>query len=358
MNRRDDYQKNKTWLAARDNMPVHDMENEWKQMLIDICEVAEEKQESIYNNILSKLPSVNDIPVTAERMIKNWRLSKEIDYIYYSTNLWSLEGKSAVIIKQWDALSDASHWPKLHEVVYKFAPRLDNERRILNKINRYHDGHLRNTARIIDEFCEGREKTFVLALENVCGGVSSDILFIALTTKDSQSLIKDIGIDTLIALREMHDAGVYYHRDINPRNIVVGMHNMLLRDMSLAEGSELHTRTSTIIDYEYATDDKSNYIRDGNKRFNGPSDFSALAQTLFYLATRKSMFAPQFKPSDLSDVVGYIVNEREKAYSNTNGPEMRNALHAIDTYITYEPLHSMLNHLIFAKRNDHEKLIG
>lgn len=156
---------------------------------------------------------------------------------------------------------------------------------------------------------------------------------------DSKKIIK-YSKDILNGLLEMRAAGIRYHRDIRPANIMI----------------DYDKDRAVIIDLGFATSNESDLTRvDGNRRFNGPNDLSSLGQLIYFMCTGTSVFAESVpKSKNLLDIADEIFKKRSEVYNDNSGVLMDLTKQKVDYKIKNNKLSSIINALLTAGKDDYE----
>ncbi len=150
-----------------------------------------------------------------------------------------------------------------------------NECNILIKIDNFHQGKQKNIVRITDKVLEGEKPYLVF---EVIKGESLEYI-LEQNTLSTDKILK-YSADISNGLAEMYAAGVWYHRDIRPANIII----------------DYNKDRAVIIDFAFATTNK-NAVQIANARFGAPNindlpanDFISLGQVMYYMATGEHVF--------------------------------------------------------------------
>ena len=161
-----------------------------------------------------------------------------------------------------------------------------------------------------------RDTIDVIELEYIKGRVLDDIL--NEQTRLPSTKIVQYGAGILNGLIEMHEVGIYHHRDIRPANIMVD-----------ADSDE-----AVIVDLGIATTEENAKPLD-NYRFGGQNDLVSLGQVMYFMSTGHHLFSK----SDSMHVTRFKRNlrdEREKAYTGTISGGLKAYLEKIEDTIRPE----------------------
>lgn len=179
---------------------------------------------------------------------------------------------------------------------WKFSKNIEEEYKILKKINDYHKGEQKHIIKVLGEPIEN----MALQLEYI-EGYSLDKVLKEERHVNSETILK-WGYDILKGLKEMKDAGVEHHRDLRANNIMIDKDN-----------------NAMIIDFMRATEDK-NAIQIMNSRYGSctklANDVNGLGQVLYAISSHKHIFANSISNTrTFSDIKEEIKDERTRAYN-------------------------------------------
>jgi serine/threonine protein kinase len=150
--------------------------------------------------------------------------------------------------------------------------------------------------------------------------------------------------DILNGLIEMRNAGILYHRDIRPANIMIDEEN----------------DRAVIIDLGLATTDKD-ALQVDNRRFgayNLANDLNSLGQLMYYMATGTHIFSQsESQTTSMSDIANEIADYRTQVYSDNTGKLLRQHLAQVDTTINDNGLRDIIKQCLVAKPDDHDKIM-
>lgn len=162
--------------------------------------------------------------------------------------------------------------------------------------------------------------------------------------------------DLISGLNEMRDAGIYYHRDLRPANVMI----------------DEETDRAVIIDLGIATTDKHYMQRiykicqetgvfpTKNRRFGGPNDLVSLGQIMYLMATGEHLF---FNPETgegsesisrtFSSVADMINDYRTKVYLDESGELLDRHLKQVDENVKDSDLAFLIKECLTAKNYDY-----
>ncbi len=160
--------------------------------------------------------------------------------------------------------------------------------------------------------------------------------------KDQHNLSYDkaikYGAGIINGLIEMREAGIFYHRDIRPGNIIIDEK----RDEPV------------IVDLGIATTDRHALPKD-NRRFGGPNDLVSVGQIMYYMATGKHIFA-QSQSMSLTLQADDIKDYREQVYADQGGQLLEKHLRQVDETIQDERFGTLIKECLTAKKYHYRKM--
>lgn len=212
---------------------------------------------------------------------------------------------------------------------WKFSRHIKKEYKLLNQIQEYHKGNQKNIIRFIDK-PKGHNYMRIQYIDNSL----ENILKQQHTLPTEQIMKYSSGI--MNGLIEMRQAGVWYHRDIRPANILVDEKN----------------DRPVIADFSIATRDKHALSKD-NRRFGGPNDLVSLGQVMYYMATGKHIF-DRSQSMSLTLVADDIKDYRNEIYANP--ALLQQHLKQVDETVQDERLRTSIKACLTAKNYDYGKM--
>jgi hypothetical protein len=256
-----------------------------------------------------------------------------IEYLYSRIEeqnqlIWT--GKTSIVYRQRD-------------VVLKFSPHYKEEIELLKKTrNAAHIMHLawNHEYHVTAEDDEDEKEILVdppyFAIEYIEGDSLQTIL-----SKQTRLPIKKViqyGNDLMSGLIELRRAGIFYHRDLRPANIMI---------------DETQDR-AVIIDLGNATTDRHAPPKD-NRRYGGPNDLVSLGQIMYKMATGEHLFAsdPSMERTTFADG---LKHERDLAYEDTNGTTLQSYLAKVDINVHDERIRELIKECLTAKNHHYGKM--
>lgn len=214
----------------------------------------------------------------------------------------------------------------------KFSKNIYQEYNLLRKIQEYHKGNQRNIIRIKGE-PKGRT---VLEIEYIKGNSLEDILKKQIPLP--QSTIIKYASDIMNGLIEMRQAGVWYHRDIRPANIMI---------------DEINNQ-AIIIDFGIATTDKKALPQD-NRRYGGVNDLVALGQVIYKMTAGEHIFV-ESKSMERTTHAQKIKDYRDEVYEDETGQMLEKHLRQVDEKIQDEKLKTLIKVCLTSKNYHYKKI--
>ncbi len=226
-------------------------------------------------------------------------------------------------------------------IAWKFSLEIAEEYEILKKIQQKYKGNQKNVIKLIRE---PKEK-IALEIEYIKGNSLENLI------KESNSLSSEKVIkyssDIMNGLIEMRQAGIWYHRDIRPANIII----------------DEEKDRAVIIDLGKATTDK-NALQIDNSRFGAPkikgflaNDLISLGQVIYYMATGEHIFAEsESQTRTFSDLLEEINDYRNKVYADKSGELLKKHLKEIDETIEDKKVRYFIKACLTSKHYDYTKI--
>lgn len=218
------------------------------------------------------------------------------------------------------------------KTAWKFAKNICKEYLLLKKIYDYHKGKQKNITEI-----KGEPKgEIALKIGHIIGDSLENIL------KKHPSLpnnkILKYGSDIINGLIEMRQAGIWYHRDIRPANIIIDEKN----------------DKAVIIDLGIATTDRHALPKD-NRRYGGINDLVSLGQVMYKMATGKHLFVKS-KSMEKTIHAQKIKDYRDKVYSDETGKLLASHITQVDKTVQDEQLKTLIKTCLTAKNYHYKKI--
>ena len=146
------------------------------------------------------------------------------------------------------------------------------------------------------------------------------------------------GADIMSGLIEMRHAGIFYHMDIRPANIMI---------------DEINDR-AVIIDLGIATRDRHAPPLD-NRRYGGPNDLVSLGQVMYKMATGEHIFA-ESRSMEMTRNASQIKDQREQIYADATGKSLEKYLKKVDENIKDERIKTIIKTCLTARNSDHKRV--
>jgi serine/threonine protein kinase len=214
-----------------------------------------------------------------------------------------------------------------------------HEARLLARVKEANNEKPNHVVKIIDF----SERLTIDEVESDIGGISLDLI----VGKSLEELIKSnscrdkvlrYGSHLMEGLLELQRAGIWYHRDLRPGNIIV----------------DERSDAAVIIDLGIATDDRNALPKD-NRRFGGPNDLVSLGQIMYYIATGKHIF-DKSQSMSLTLVRDEIKDYRDDAYSDTTGKLLAGHLAQVDKTVCDTKTKIAIKECLQAKLDDYQRI--
>jgi serine/threonine protein kinase len=266
------------------------------------------------------------------------------------SHIQALPGKYTLLATGTSGTILMNHQSKL---VRKFANLDDmiNEYKLLDKIYLHHKDHTPNiivhhinTQLAVPkrETCESLCKLYPAQVFIDFDYINGQTVYQAMR----QNVIGDAdacayGKDILNGLSAMKAAGIPYHNDLGPHNVMLDYdkHRAIIIDLGVAGKKKDPTRIY-------------------NVRFGGDNDLVSLGQMMYYMATGKHIFLNSpVKNIDLSDVVKEIGANRDAAYSDATGKVLEDYFTRVDSDIKDSSLSGIIKACLKAGPDDHDKIM-
>ena len=214
---------------------------------------------------------------------------------------------------------------KENENVWKFSKKIEEEANLLRLLK-----EPKNVIQIKGDVKEG----VAVGLEYIKGDSLENIIKKQPAMQSEKILKYSAGI--MNGLIEMRKAGIYYHRDIRPGNIIIDEEN----------------DRAVICDLGIATTDKHALAKD-NRRYGGKNDLISLGQVMYKMATGNHLFAesPEMERTIYAEK---IRDYREKVYSEPALLEKH--LERVDKTVENEEVRTLIKSCLTAKNYDYGKM--
>ena len=224
-------------------------------------------------------------------------------------------GKTGVVLLKHDKRFSA----------WKFSPDIDREYAMLKSVR---------SGNIVRVKAKAKKSNFI-KLEYIRGDSLENIL------KDKLFNPAEIfyyASDIMKGLIDMRRAGIFYHRDIRPANIMI----------------DYNTGRAMIIDLEIATRDR-HALPINNRRYGGPNDLVSLSQIMYKMATGEHLFA-ESKSMEMTMHANELKDQRDEIYADPTGKSLGIYLAKVDHNIQNERLRTIIKACLTAE-NFHYKNI-
>ena len=152
----------------------------------------------------------------------------------------------------------------------------------------------------------------------------------------SSEAVMQYGDHILLGLWELHQAGIYRHRDIRPANIILDEE----RDRAV------------IIDLGIATTEKEAEPKE-NERFGGPNDIVSLGQVMYFMATQRHLFT-ESDSMHVTKIKRDLSDERERVYADQTGKALRPYLEKVEIGTGDTGLAGLVKDCLTAKGRDED----
>jgi len=213
---------------------------------------------------------------------------------------------------------------------WKFSKNIDYEYSMLDKIRKRHKDP-KNIIRTV-----GKVKQGMAVRLRHAGNMTLDEL-IKSQKLDDRTIVR-LGYHMMNGLIEMRQAGIWYHRDLRPANIVV-------KD---------YLKGLVIVDFGIATTDRRAHPKN-NRRFGGPNDLVSLGQIMYYMATQKHIFSESQSMSLTLDAEN-INDYRNEVYSDATGTLLRKHLEQVDMEINGPIVKNLVKECLTAKNYHYKRM--
>ncbi|PIN86377.1 hypothetical protein COV19_05280 [Candidatus Woesearchaeota archaeon CG10_big_fil_rev_8_21_14_0_10_44_13] len=150
--------------------------------------------------------------------------------------------------------------------------------------------------------------------------------------------VVEYGSQILSGLMELLNAGIPYHRDIRPANILINEEKAKAK----------------IIDLGNATTDRD-AGQMGNRAYGGPNDLVSLGQVLYHMATLKHIFN-RSRSMSITLAADDIKDYRNEVYQNPALLQMH--LREVDETVKDAKVRGLIKACLTAGPDDHERIAG
>jgi len=146
-------------------------------------------------------------------------------------------------------------------------------------------------------------------------------------------------------LLELREAGIWYHRDIRPANIMI----------------DEEKDSAIIIDLGIATTDKNAPIKD-NRRYGSsgahPNDLISLGQVMYKMATGENLFAKsKSKSMGMTIYAERVRDERDHVYADKTGRLLQPYLQKVDENISDPILNDLIKSCLISRRGQYKRML-
>jgi hypothetical protein len=258
---------------------------------------------------------------------KSWR-----ELVFKVQDVMMLVPKEEINKMSVIAITSNSILIKHDKCIWKYSKYQNKEIELIKKIKKANP-NLKNVIGLEEEFIAELNARYPLP-KSITGSNLEQI--IAKNHLSEDKIIK-YSSDIMNGLVEMRKAGIYYHRDIRPANILIDKENdrAIICDLGIAT-TEKHPKNE---------DDKK-YTR----HYGGKNDIISLGQVMYKMATGEHLF--EKLNSGLCS--GEIRENREKAYKN---PIVFNEyMEKLDMTITNYKAKNLIKACLNAKNWDYGKM--
>lgn len=181
-----------------------------------------------------------------------------------------------------------------------------------------------------------RKSKFCVELDYLCGDSLENIL-----NRKQYLPVNEVvkyASDIMNGLIELRQAGIWYHRDIRPANIMIDQEN----------------DKAVIIDLGVATTDRYALPRD-NRRYGGINDLVSLGQIIYKMAAGNHIFA-ESQSMEKSKNAQKIKDYRDKVYADGTGKLLEMHLKQVDKTIQNEQIRILVKTCLTAKNHHYKKI--
>lgn len=200
--------------------------------------------------------------------------------------------------------------------------RLDNPQNIINFKQGIENNRDNEKIAIELEYIQGDSLESILEKENKL---------------DSEKVL-NYGSDIMNGLIEMRQAGIFYHRDLRPANIMI----------------EETEDKAVIIDLGIATTDRNALPKD-NRRYGGVNDLVSLGQVMYKMATGEHIFS-ESKSMEQTIHCHKIKDSRDLIYSDNTGQLIQEKLELVDKNVEDESIKTLIKSCLTAKNHEYKKM--
>lgn len=227
------------------------------------------------------------------------------------------------------------------KIAYKFAQNINKEKEIFETLEEEEISF----SNIVEAINTKDIKSYSNLQVKYIKGSSLEEIIIK-NTLPLNKIIKYIE-NILDGLIEMRKAGIWYHRDIRPANIMI----------------DEEKDRAVIIDLGIATKDKYGLSRD-NKRFGSAkgdiflaNDLTSLGQLIYYMATGEHIFTQsESMTRTFSDIKDEINDYRTEIYSDSAGILLEKHLQQVDENISDITLSKLIKSTLKSKNQNHKEI--
>jgi len=216
------------------------------------------------------------------------------------------------------------------DTAWKFSTDIEHEFDILHRISQYHGNSQSHMLRVFGEI----EGELGVQIEYIEGRTLEERMSQPFTRNEILRYSSQI----MQGLVEMRQAGVVYHRDLRPANIMIDEEN----------------DRAVIIDLGIATTDRSAPVRD-NRRYGSsgsqPNDLISLGQIMYAMTTGDRLFATSTS-MDETMYAERIRDERDEAYSQPGG--MRSYLDRVYETVQDPLIRNLITSCLTSRRGQYK----
>lgn len=216
---------------------------------------------------------------------------------------------------------------------WKFSPTINKEYTLLKKICDYHKNNQNNIIKLIDKKLK---ENLILEIEHIYGDSLENI--IKQKKKLNYNEVLNYGSGIINGLIEMRQAGIFYHRDIRPANILIDEEN----------------DKAVIIDFGIATTNRQALPKD-NRRYGGVNDLISLGQIMYKMATGEHIFT-ESESMEKTIYAKKIKDYRDIVYSDKTRILLTENLKKVDENIRDKRLNILIKACLTAKNCHYKKI--